>query len=459
MAKPQSRSGLMSDLRSGLLQLNLQAWVRRQPALQKVYRLFPRRLRDRLTVALSSRSVAHVRFERTAAWDFARVRTAAPSTPVAAPSADSRLPGVNILGYIRGEFGLAESARAYARALIDAGAPVALYDVDLGIPHFMGDHSLDAFIDERLPHPVSIVFINPDYLQAALAQVGQERMLGRYVIGCWFWELETIPGSWLGAIDQVDEIMVSSRFVEEAFAKVTDKPIVRVPLPLASVEDSGLQRGDFGLESGKFIFLCTFDFHSFVARKNPYAAIHAFRQAFPPERDDVQLLVKSSNGHLHPDSLRDLLNAAAMDSRILVRDDVIDRAHVHALQRCCDAYISLHRAEGFGLGLAECMALGKPVIATGWSGNMEFMNHGNACLVDYTLVPVREGEYPESAGARWAEADLGSAAAAMRRLADDRDYARGLGESGGREVRDRLAAGQAARKLLERIAAVADGVH
>lgn len=450
----------MLDLQNGLLQLNLQAWIRRQPALKRIYRLFPQRLRDRITAALSSRSFAQVRFKRTPAWAAARTADAVAVASAAKPSCDVRLPGVNMLGYIRGEFGLAESARAYARALIEAGAPVALYDVDLGMPHSMGDHSLDAFIEEHLPHPVSIIFINPDYLQAALAHVGQARMLNRYVIACWFWELETIPRSWLGAIDQVDEIMVSSAFVEEAFAKATDKPILRVPLPLAFVDDSGLQRADFGLESDKFIFLCTFDFHSFVARKNPYAVIHAFQRAFPPERDDVQLLMKSSNGHLHLDSLRDLLNAAAGDPRILVRDDVIARAHVHALQRCCDVYVSLHRAEGFGLGLAECMSLGKPVIATGWSGNMEFMNQGNACLVDFELVPVRDGEYPESEGARWAEVDLDSAAAAMRRLADDRDHARKLGEVGRREVRSHLATEQAAERLLARIAEIgARAVH
>ncbi|WP_369934243.1 glycosyltransferase family 4 protein [Xanthomonas tesorieronis] len=451
MKEAQPRPSVWSSLRTGLLGLNFQAWIRRQPNLQRAYRLFPQAMRSRLAAALAARSIAQTRFQRTQAWSATRsevVRWNARPDRRPAPQA----PGVNILGYIRGEFGLAESARMYARALIDAGVPVALYDIDLGMPHGWGDHSMDDYIDESLPHPVSIVFVNPDYLEPALEHVGQARMKGRYVIACWFWELERIPDSWRDAIHLVDEIMVASAFIEEAFRKITDKPIMRVPLPLSEVRDSGLQRGDFGLESDKFVFLCSFDFHSFIARKNPQAVVRAFRAAFPPDRDDVRLLVKSSNGQQHPDSMRDLLNLIAGDPRILLRDEVIDRAHVQALQRCCDAYVSLHRAEGFGLGLAECMALGKPVVATGWSGNMEFMGPETACLVDYELVPVAAGNYPESNGARWAEADVADAAAAMRRLADDPVRARALGAAAKAHVCSHLSPERAAQRLLQRLA-------
>lgn len=449
MKEAQPRAGVWSSLRTGLLGLNVQAWIRRQPYLQRAYRLFPQAMRSRLAAALAARSVAQTRFRRTPAWDAAgAARWQAPALrPVSAQT-----PGINIIGYIRGEFGLAESARMYARALIDAGVPVALYDVDLGMPHGWDDHSMDGFIDDALPHPVSIVFVNPDCLQAALAYVGQARMQGRYVIACWFWELEKIPDSWRDALALVDEIMVASAFVEEAFRRITDKPVIRIPMPLSEVPDSGLQRADFGLEPDTFVFLCSFDFHSFIARKNPHAAVRAFRAAFPAERSDVRLLVKSSNGHQHPDSMRELLNLVAGDPRIMVRDEVIDRSHVQALQRCCDAYVSLHRAEGFGLGLAECMALGKPVVATGWSGNMEFMSPDTACLVEYALVPVAAGEYPEASGARWAEPDVAAAAAAMRWLADEPARARALGAAAKKRVCANLAPAQAAQRLLRRVA-------
>jgi glycosyltransferase involved in cell wall biosynthesis len=230
---------------------------------------------------------------------------------------------------------------------------------------------------------------------------------------------------------------------------------MRLPLPLSDWRDSGLQRSDFGLDADKFVFLFTFDFHSFVTRKNPQAIVHAFQQAFPRNRDDVCLVLKSSNGHLYAEQMRELLTLVVGDSRIMLRDEVIEKVHVHALQRCCDAYVSLHRAEGFGLGLAECMSIGKPVIATGWSGNMEFMTESNSCLVEYDLVPVAGG-YPDSDGTCWAEPRIASAADAMRRLADDPERARALGMVARDDIRLRLSPGSAARHLLARVAEVTE---
>ncbi|TMN19320.1 glycosyltransferase [Pseudoxanthomonas sp. X-1] len=401
----------------GLFLLNLSAWIRQSSGLGLLYRKLPLSWRVAAARLLAAPSAADARFPRTSAWNRSLPTSFAEhiSLPQLAVG-----PGVNILGYIHGQFGLGESARMYARALIEAGIPVRLFDIDLGLPHGWDDHSLDPWIGEDLPHQVNIIFVNPDYLKAALEFVGAERLVGKHLIACWFWELERVPDSWLPAIGLVDEIMVATRFIENAFSRVTDKPILRVPQPLAAITDSGLQRVDFGLEEGKFIFLVAFDFNSWIERKNPYAAIAAFMRAFPKERDDVRLLVKSSNGYRHQDWFRRLLNEAAADPRIIVRDEVIERAHIHALQRCCDAYVSLHRAEGFGLGLAECMAIGKPVIGTAWSGNLDFMDESNSFPVSFRMAPVRATDYPVGAGAWWAEPDIEQAAAHMRRLVHDR---------------------------------------
>lgn len=449
----------MNDLRrrgtKGLLLLNLSAWIRQRSGLSVLYRKLPLSWRARAARLLSAPSVKNARFARTRAWDVP-----APSVfagPVA-PTQAAVGPGVNILGYVRGQFGLGESLRMYARALIEAGVPVRLFDIDLGLPHGWDEHSLDAWIGEDLPHPVSIIFVNPDYLTQALEFVGAERLAGQHLIACWFWELERVPNAWLPSIALVDEIMVATRFVEHAFSKVTDKPILRVPQPLSVIGDSGLQRADFELEEDKFIFLITFDFSSWPDRKNPYAAIAAFKRAFPKERDDVRLLVKSSNGYRYHDWFRRLLGEAATDPRIIVRDEVIDRAHVYALQRCCDAYVSLHRAEGFGLGLAECMAMGKPVIATAWSGNMDFMETGNAMLVGYRLVPVREGEYPHEPGDVWAEPNVEDAATFMRMLADNPIEAQHIGQRAAAFVGELLAQQRAACAIDTRLRELAAGL-
>lgn len=425
------------------------AWLRGQSWLRGVYRALPGSVRERGLRLLTRRLQAQTRFPRTPAWDVIPSKTDVRLTPSTAPS--SSCSGINIIGYIHGQFGLAEAARSYARALIRDGVPVALVDVDLGLPHARGDHSFDAWLNSAAPHAVSIIFVNPDYLAQALDSISEARRQGRYLIACWFWELENIPERWLPALALVDEVLVATTFVEQAVRRVSPNPVLRVPMPLGELHASGLQRADFGLPDDAFVFLVSFDFSSLMARKNPEAALRAFRQAFPPERSDVRLLVKSSNGYRFPHLLQHLSQLVQGDDRILIRDEVIAREHLNALHRCCDVYVSLHRAEGFGMGMAESMAIGKPVIATAWSGNMEFMDHDCAALVDYTLVPVGTGQYPGGEGQRWADADIKQAAGWMRRLADDPVFARELGERARKKVETTLSGTSAARRIVARM--------
>ncbi len=362
--------------------------------------------------------------------------------------------GVNIFAYARGQFGLAEGARLYARALLAEGYPVAIHNIAIDVPHGMDDNSLDAHIGEETPYGVNLIFVNPDYLDEAIAVIGRERLGNRYLIACWFWELEAFPDAWLPGLELVDEVMVATQFIEKAIKRITDKPVWYVPLPVGEANDSGLMRADFGLEDDAFIFLSSFDFNSFLTRKNPLAVISAFQLAYADGRPDVRLLIKSSNGHRYPMMLQELLAAASGDKRIIIRDEVIHRSDVQALQRCVDAYVSLHRAEGFGLGLAECMRLGKPVIATAWSGNMDFMTDANSCLVDYNLVPLHEGEYLHCEGQHWAEPSVSHAAEQMRRIVDDRSFAARIGARAAQDVRDRLSPHVTAQLIIQRLEAL-----
>ena len=439
---------------AGLALLNVLAWVRRQPWLRSIYRHFPQILRNRVSGALVARVREQVRFKRTANWQRRVSLSASPLPEAVRRDEFGAAAGVNVFAYARSQSGLGESVRLYARALLAEGYPVAVHNIDIDIPHGMDDTSLDQLIGTDTPYDTNLVFVNPDYLDEAMASIGHERLAGRYTIACWFWELGNFPEEWLPALQIVDEIMVSSSFIGEAIRSVTDKPLLHVPLPVDEIDDCGLQHADFGLDEDAFIFLTSFDFNSFLARKNPLAVIDAFRQAFADGRADVRLLIKSINGHRHPEKLRELLNAVAADWRIVVRDEVIDRCDMRALQRCADAYVSLHRAEGFGLGLAECMRMGKPVIATAWSGNMEYMTAGNSCLVDYRLVPVGEGEYPHHAGQRWAEPDVGQAAAHMRRLVEDSQFAAAIGAQAASDVREKLSPRIAAERIIRRIEAL-----
>ncbi len=437
----------------GVALLRLGVWIRQQGWLRRAYRLFPEHLRNRVSLMLATPARKRVSFPRTPAWDWVPPKSSKrpSSVPLLSDSAFGSSTGVNIFAYFRGQFGLGEGARLYTRALIDAGYPVALFDIELQLPHGLNDSSLDDYLGFETPYGIHLLFVNPDYLGDSLERIGKARLSSGYVIACWFWELEVIPPEWLPALDMVDEIIVSSAFVEAAFRRFTDKPIFRVPLPLGDVPDSGLTRADFGLSSSTFIFLVTFDFNSWLDRKNPFAAIEAFIRAFPRERNDVQLLVKSSNGYRYPEPFFRLLKAVGEDHRILIRDEVIDRYHVQAMQRCVDAYVSLHRAEGFGLGLAESMRLGKPVVATGWSGNIDFMNERNSLLVDYKLVPVEVGQYSHTQGQRWAEPNIEQAATYMRRLVDEAGLVERIGDRAQKDIREKLSSQIVAGRLIGRL--------
>lgn len=434
--------------------LNLSAWIRRQPWLKAVYRHFPWAFRHKMSEALAARAHEQIRFRRTPNWRR-RTRQEDPAPTNATLGAMYREAiGVNIFAYARGQFGLAEGARLYARALLAEGYPVAIHNIAIDMPHGMDDSSLDAHIGDETPYGVNLIFVNPDYLDEAIAIIGRQRLGDRYLIACWFWELEVFPEAWLPALSLVDEVMVATCFIEKAVRRVTDKPVWHVPLPVGEAIDSGLMRADFGLDEDAFIFLSSFDFNSFMTRKNPIAVMKAFQMAFADGRPDVRLLIKASNGHRHPTKLQELLAAASTDRRIIIRDEVIDRSNVQALQRCADAYVSLHRAEGFGLGLAECMRLGKPVIATAWSGNMDFMTAENSCLVDYELVPVGEGEYLHHANQRWAEPDVAHAAEQMRRVAEDSEFAATIGTQASLDIRNWLSPQETAHRIIKRLGVV-----
>lgn len=442
-------------LSASLALLNLLAWARRQLWLKAMYRHLPVTLRNHFSETTVSHVSRQLRFQRSSNWRSSTTFVPPQRITAEVTQAYGKKAGVNVYASIRGQFGLAESARSYVRALLAEGYPVAVFDVPLDIPHSMEDTSLESYAGEGVPYNINLVFINPDYLDEAIKIVGHERLSDGYTIACWFWELESFPSEWLPAIPKVDEIMVSSGFIRGVIESVTDKPVLNVPLPVGEVEDSGLTRSDFGLEDDVFVFLSSFDFNSSMARKNPCAVIDAFSLAFPNKRTNVRLLIKSSNGHRYPEMLRVLLNAAASDRRILIRDDIIGRSDMQALQRCVDAYVSLHRSEGFGLGLAECMRLGKPVIATAWSGNMEYMTRDNSCLVDYQLIPVNEGDYVHHAGQRWADPCVDQAAAYMSRLVEDREFAVGIGERAAADISEKLSPHLAAQRIIRRLNALA----
>lgn len=262
--------------------------------------------------------------------------------------------------------------------------------------------------------------VNPPQMTPLLRHFGPRICRGKRLVGYWWWELDRIPRAWLPWAALMDEIWVSSRFVHDTFSRgLPGKTVRYVPLPVPEPVPAPLGRGDFGLAEQPFTVLAAFDLSSHWARKNPDGAIAAFRRAFP-DAGAAQLVLKVGGADQNP-ALAQRLRALTADMpNVRIVDRTLPAGDLAALIRCADVALSLHRAEGFGLFIAEAMWLGAAIVATGWSGVMDMLDEHNAMLVRFDKVAVRPADYPSvPPGSAWAEPDIGHAAACLRRLAQD----------------------------------------
>jgi glycosyltransferase involved in cell wall biosynthesis/SAM-dependent methyltransferase len=306
----------------------------------------------------------------------------------------------------------------------------------------------------RAPFPINLICVNADALPSFAAEVGQGFFTGRYSIGLWWWEVSSFPELWASSFDHLDEVWVGTDHVAEALRPISPIPVTKITLPVSVPRFEPRSRDSLGLPEG-FVFVFAFDYMSVFERKNPLALIDAFRTAFPP-RSGASLLIKCINQERDPDNHARLLAAARRHPDVHVVDRYVSRGEKDAMIAACDCYASLHRAEGFGIPLAEAMWLGKPVIGTAYSGNLDFMTPENSYLVDCRVVPIGEEANPYPAEGEWAEPDSAQAAELMRRVFEDRDEARERGLRGQAEIRathSAHAAGEVMRRRLVRVQA------
>jgi len=361
-------------------------------------------------------------------------------------------PGIDLVGFAFGEFGLGENLRAFARACQQDAIPFSVKDVDLRLSTRQADRSIAAHVSATLRHNCAVFCLNPDMMKPLRPLLLENAADGRRNIGYWFWEMEQLPTQWSQSIADVDEIWVATEFIAAAVRGATDKPVVKIPTPVDVTLSHAYARDEFRLPADRFLFLFSFDFNSFVARKNPEAAIRSFQRAFASSRRDVGLVIKSINGRNKPEGMRAMRDLIGGDDRIVIIDEFLSRDEVNGLHSVVDAYVSLHRAEGLGLGLAESMFLGKPVIGTRYSGNLEFMDDANSCLVDCAMVPVGKGEYLyDDERFRWADPDVGQAANWMVRLADDTEFRTRIAARGRNDIRVRFTYANAAILMRRRL--------
>jgi glycosyltransferase involved in cell wall biosynthesis len=364
--------------------------------------------------------------------------------------------GVNLVGYLRAELGVAEVARQLIGAFDTQEVPVLPIAIDACTSR--QQHAFGAVERFANPYAVNLLCVNADQTPRIAATAGSNFFAGRYTIGLWWWEVSDFPDYFRSAFDAVDEVWAGSAFVADTLRAVSPRPVVRIPMPVTLPPDVAPDKARFSLAEDEVTFLYVFDYNSIVARKNPVGLVDAYRRAFPTADDEAvptRLVLKCINRERHPDAHVQVRAAIAGREDVTIMDDYLSTADKDALLASCDCYVSLHRSEGFGLTCAEAMLLGKPVIATNYSGAADFMRADHSLPVGWTMVPVGPGNEPYPADGEWADPDLDQAAAHMRAVATDPELRRTLGERARAFVQREhspAAAGAAIRARLEIVA-------
>lgn len=359
-------------------------------------------------------------------------------------------PGVNVISHFRYPSGLREAALATVKALHDAGIRVSCRDLPASFQYDLPGRS--AYLGTELFDTTLFQFAPEPLLPMCYPLSGLAKRQDVYRIGNWYWELDTLPRSWVRYASMMHEIWAPTRFIGETLGRCASIPVFDM-LPGVELHSfARLPRSHFGLPQDRYLFLFAFDMCSVMERKNPLALIAAFHKAFAGD-NHVALAIKITRGEFDRESLERLTREAASNG-VFVIDRVMSREESYALIDSCDCYVSLHRSEGFGLTMAEAMLMAKPVIGTAYSGNLDFMSNKNSLLVDYTRVPITQDLpfYPK--GAFWAEPSVEHAAEHMRWAYENPIAARALGDKAQNELRCLLSHKAAGIRMKERLCAI-----
>ncbi len=366
-------------------------------------------------------------------------------------------PDVTIVGYPFQPTGMAEHARSTFRALQAVGVTPRLLNVaednrpiDPDLERDFGPH-----LAASLGSGINVFGVNGDEAARVIDKVGEAAFGAAYNIAYPAWELARYPKDYARVLERFDEIWTPSTFVQAAVAEAVSKPVHCMPLPVDLKLSAFLGRRYFDIPEEAFVVLFFFDFTSFSARKNPDAVLAAFEQvcATRPHADICCVIKSRGESHeAEQAALEDRL--AALGPRALAIYGDLSDNEIKNLVRCCDVFVSLHRSEGFGRGMAEAMAMGRPAVATGYSGNLDFMAPGTGLLVDYALIPVGPGEYPHGDGQVWADASSTHAAELIVQLLDDPAEASAMGRRAKVHIHETLSVEAMGRRYLERLTAI-----
>lgn len=344
--------------------------------------------------------------------------------------------GINLIGNIKADTGLGQSCRLVANLINEARIPLSiyLYSSDAGATTQVT--KWEKYISKALPYGVNLVHLNPNELGMAFVNLDRSVWEHHYNIAFWLWELEEFPDEWVPCMNLFHEIWTPSEFISKTIRKKTSIPVRTLPYHVTVQANRKWDRHYFGLPEDKFLYLTMYDSGSVAERKNPMGVIDAYKKAFPKENSSVGLVVKMKSSSAEEE--RKVRKALSGYENIYFIQEVLTKEQVDSLISCVDVLVSLHRAEGFGLPIAEAMLLGTAVIATNWSANTEFMNEQVSCMVGYSRKELEQDIGPYKKGQFWAEPDLEQAVTYMKRLYVDREFYEERIELGKRYVQNKL---------------------
>lgn len=329
--------------------------------------------------------------------------------------------GFNVIGPLTQTSGLGRASRELIRVLIEHGESVTGFDTSIhtraATQTSLNIQSEIVTAPDQLTHPINI-FILPAHSLSCPKKIfsGGVPVSDRLNVAYIWWEITEIPPHWCVAAQLFDVLLTSSEFIAEAFRVMVPRvPVLLMKQPNFMPTSVTASRKKFNLPENLLLVYTGFSHASDVERKNPYATIEAFRAAFS-QNENVRLVIKmtSATAIEKEETINKIKKLAPNDSRLIIIHDELSQTDLFELYASCDIFISLHRSEGLGLILLEAMSLGKPVIATNWSGNLSFMNHTNSCLVgfDFTSTPMWSFYYGRlQIGGKpfWAEPDIAEA--------------------------------------------------
>jgi len=359
-------------------------------------------------------------------------------------------PGVNVFGYARSEHGVGQSLRSFVNALDAAEIPSSIIDFNVGNLSRTEDRTLESRLVTEPAYGINVFHINADQMPVAEVHL-PTHVFEHFNIGFWHWELPDMLDEHLAGFRKLSEVWVPSAFVQDAVSKKSPIPVVRMPHAIRFSTSPGASRRRFNLPEDRFLFLMMYDFSSLQERKNPAAALEAFGRAFDSGVARTTLVVKTQNANYHPDDFAELQERLSGRRDVVWINETLSRQDVYDLYAVCDAFVSLHRSEGWGLGPIEAMFLGKPVVATNWSGNVDFMRPDNSLPVNYRLVKIERDVGPYRTGQTWADPDVEHAAWLMRRVMDDDDLRARISREAMRTVRDDYSPEVVGRKIRARL--------